>query len=88
MTAARFAGARLDDEIVLLDRSSNSLVHLNAAAVRVWEACGPAKTDDAAASPPAGSEAAEDASVRMTLTEAGLLRRVDDRYVRVPVEWR
>jgi hypothetical protein len=85
MTAARFAGVRLDNEIVLLDRDTNSLIHLDAAAVRIWEACA-APDDDAIPSPDSG-EAADAASVRTTLADAGLLHRVDNRYQRVPVEW-
>jgi hypothetical protein len=86
MTAARFAGARLDNEAVLLDRSTNRLIHLNEDAVRVWDACAPAEDIDAVA-PAAGCVENENSPVLAALAASGLLRRVNTRYIRVPVEW-
>jgi hypothetical protein len=82
----RFVGARLDDEIVLLDRTTNSLIHLNRNAARVWEACASLDSADGAASS-GDTTATEDLSVRETLAAAGVLRRVHGRHVPAGIEW-
>jgi len=85
--APRFVGVRFDNEIVLLDRSTNSLIHLNEAAAQIWRACAAPDADTGATPRPTGAKTADAASVRIALTDAGLLRRAGDGYVRVAVEW-
>jgi coenzyme PQQ synthesis protein D (PqqD) len=85
--ACRFVGVQLDEEIVLLDCRTNSLIHLNATAARVWEACPSAdgENDDGTR---AGGESGRDImSVKAVLEDAGILRRVNGEYVRVAIEW-
>jgi len=83
--ASRFVGARLDKEIVMLDRNTNSLIHLDPNAVRVWEKCASSDGADGAAS--LETTATEDVSVRETLASAGVLVRVHGRYVRAGIVW-
>jgi hypothetical protein len=87
VTTARFAGARFNREIVLLDRTTNSLVHLNETAVRVWENC--ERPDSGTDAPPASvrAETPDVAPVQTALVEAGLLHSLNGRFVRVSVEW-
>jgi hypothetical protein len=85
--ACRFVGVRLDEEIVLLDRDTNSLIHLNPAAVLVWEACASPDGGSDYATAHGGDDGTEAASVRAALENAGILCRANDGYVRASVEW-
>ncbi|HEV2356243.1 MAG TPA: hypothetical protein VGZ23_01305 [bacterium] len=91
MSTYRFVGARLDDEIILLDRVTCRLIHLTAGAARVWEACGPPAgkpTDGRAAARAMGDDAMSPAGpVLSEFERAEIVRRTDGRCVRVPVEW-
>jgi hypothetical protein len=91
MVNVRFVGARLDDEIVILDRVTCRLIHLTAQAARVWEACAPAEEE-----PTGGGAAVRDTAdhvmsqagpVLAELERAEIVRRASGRNVRVPVEW-
>jgi hypothetical protein len=87
VAAPRFVGVRLDEEIVLFDRSRNSLIHLNATAVRVWEASASPAGENETKAPRQGERAADAAAVLAALEAAGVLERVDGRYVHAPIEW-
>lgn len=87
VAACRFMGVRLDQEIVLLDRDTNNLIRLDPNAVRIWEACASpdGASDNAAAL--GGDDGMEAASVRATLEDAGVLCRVNGKYVRASIAW-
>jgi len=82
MATTRFIGARLDHDIVFLDRSTGRLIHLEPGAVRVWERC--LESADGAVGPPV---MAETAAILAELEHAGVVMRLDGRHVPASVEW-
>ncbi len=88
---SRFVGGRLDGEIVFLDRATNRLIHLTVQAVRVWEACVhsvPELGEDGATAGMVDDGVTAGAGpILAELERAGVVRRMDGRYIRVPVEW-
>ncbi|HKX19886.1 MAG TPA: hypothetical protein VJT33_17930 [bacterium] len=76
----RFLGARFDEEIVLLDRETNSLIRLDRDAVAVWE--GRVNAPRCAA-----ETTTNDEGVWAALRTAGLVRNVSGRSVSAAIEW-
>jgi hypothetical protein len=85
---ARFIGARLDDEAVLLDISTHSVIHLDANALRVLDQFVSGTRNSGIPDPSAAQDETEVPAVCAALDRAGILRRVDGRYtLGAPIEW-
>lgn len=87
---ARFLGARLDGEMVFLDRETGRLIRLEPDAAAVWESCPevPAPRDRGTqiTSVPRPSSG-DTEKVLVELERAGMVIRAEDRRVRPAVEW-
>lgn len=82
----RFLGARLDGEIVLLDRETNSLIRLDRDAAAVW--AGPGSPERLHGNAPGdANDKTDDEGVSDALRTAGLVRTVGGRSVSVAIEW-
>ena len=81
----RFLAARLDGEIVLLDRETNSLVRLDRDATDLWE--GLASPERLRGNAPPCAADRRDDGVWDALRTAGLVRNVGGRTVSAAIEW-
>lgn len=86
----RFLGARLDGEMVFLDRETGQLIRLEQDAAAVWESCAEASaprdrgTHTTSIRRPSSGDPEK---VLVELERAGMVIRVEDRRVRPAVEW-
>jgi hypothetical protein len=85
MSDARFLGARIDGEIIFLDRDDGRLVRLNPRAAQVWEAC--AGKERGGSIPPTALPMPLARRILRDLSRAGVIRDVDGRWAAVPVTW-
>jgi hypothetical protein len=72
MNTARYVGTRMGEEVILLDRRTGRLIHLDSQAARVWDNC----------RLPGGPR-----GVLRELERAGVVTRMSGGYVRPPVDW-